>query len=228
MSSNGFDGVDLQQVTSENRLIVKLKHSAEKVGDVSDRISSTLQQELSQKQFTLESKSEIGASVSANLRSKALISIGLSVLGIILYLGLRFNFQFGFAATAATFHDVIIVLGLCWLMDMELTLLIITALLTLAGYSLNDTVVIFDRIRENMGKNEDLSLHEIINLSTNQVLARSVITVLTLLFTVASLFLFGGSSIHDFSLALLIGLVVGTYSSIFVASPLLSVWRNNS
>ncbi|WP_448872223.1 protein translocase subunit SecD [Desulfobulbus propionicus] len=223
LKNNGFEGIDLQQVTSENRLIVKLKHTEEKIGDVSDRISATLRHSLPEKDFFLESKSEIGASVSANLRSKALLSIGLSILGIILYLGLRFNFRFGLAATAATFHDVLAVLGICWIMDMELTLLIITALLTLAGYSLNDTVVIFDRIRENIAKHEDLSLHEIINLSTNQVLARSIITVLTVFFTVASLFLFGGASIHDFSFALLVGLLVGSYSSIFVASPLLSV-----
>ena len=164
-------------------------------------------------------------SVADNLRSKALVSIGLSMLGVILYLGLRFDFQFGLAATVATFHDVLIVLGICWLLDMEMTLLIITALLTLAGYSLNDTVVIFDRIRENMAQHEDLNLHEIINISTNQVLARSIITVLTVLFTVVCLYLFGGATIHDFSFALLIGLLVGTYSSIFVASPLLSVGR---
>jgi SecD/SecF fusion protein len=109
-----------------------------------------------------------------------------------------------------------------------MTLLTITALLTLAGYSLNDTVVIFDRIRENMQKEESLSLHEIINNSTNQVLARSIITVLTVFFTVAALFFFGGAAIHDFSFALLLGLLVGSFSSIFVASPLLAIkWRTN-
>ncbi len=225
LAAGGFEGVDLQQVTNENRLIVKMKHTAEKVGDLSDRITATLQQAQADKGFSLESKSEIGASVADNLRSKALLSIALSMLGVILYLGLRFDFQFGLAATVATFHDVLIVLGICWLMDMEMTLLIITALLTLAGYSLNDTVVIFDRIRENMDTHEDYNLHEIINISTNQVLARSIITVLTVLFTVACLYLFGGATIHDFSFALLIGLLVGTYSSIFVASPLLSVGR---
>ncbi|MBM9614281.1 protein translocase subunit SecD [Desulfobulbus rhabdoformis] len=228
LSEAGYEGIDLQQVTSENRLIVKIKKSVAKIGDLSDRITDTLQTKVSNVGFSLESKSEIGASVSANLRSKAIISIGLSMLGVILYLWLRFDFQFGLAATAATFHDVLIVLGICWLMDLELTLLIVTALLTLAGYSLNDTVVIFDRIRENMGKFEDMELHELINLSTNQVLARSIITVLTVLITVTCLYLFGGASIHDFSFALLIGLLVGTYSSIFVASPLLSVGRSHT
>jgi len=227
LGKHDFEGIELQQVTSENRLIVKIKKSVAKIGDLSDRISETLRTALPDTGFSLESKSEIGASVSANLRSKAILSIALSMLGVILYLWLRFDFQFGIAATAATFHDVLIVLGICWAMNMELTLLIVTALLTLAGYSLNDTVVIFDRIRENMGKHEDLNLHEIINLSTNQVLARSIITVLTVLITVTCLFLFGGASIHDFSFALLIGLLVGTYSSIFVASPLLSLGRSH-
>lgn len=227
LAANGFAGVDLQQVTNENRLIVKIKASEEKIGNLSDRITAVLQKEQADKGFSLESKSEIGASVSADLRSKAMVSIGLSMLAIILYLGLRFDFQFGLAATVSTFHDVLIVLGVCWLMNMEITLLIITALLTLAGYSLNDTVVIFDRIRENMEKHEDLGLHDIINISINQVLARSIITVLTVLLTVACLFFFGGATIHDFSFALLIGLLVGTYSSIFVASPLLSIGGRN-
>jgi SecD/SecF fusion protein len=227
LAANGFAGVDLQQVTNENRLIVKIKASEEKVGNLSDRITAVLAKEQADKGFSLESKSEIGSSVSADLRSKALLSVGLSMLAIILYLGLRFDFQFGLAATVATFHDVLIVLGVCWLMDMEMTLLIITALLTLAGYSLNDTVVIFDRIRENMEKHDDLGLHDIINISINQVLARSIITVLTVLLTVTCLFFFGGATIHDFSFALLIGLLVGTYSSIFVASPLLSIGGRN-
>lgn len=227
LAANGFAGVDLQQVTNENRLIVKIKASEEKVGNLSDRITAVLAKEQADKGFSLESKSEIGSSVSADLRSKALLSVGLSMVAIILYLGLRFDFQFGLAATVATLHDVFIVLGVCWLMDMEMTLLIITALLTLAGYSLNDTVVIFDRIRENMEKHDDLGLHDIINISINQVLARSIITVLTVLLTVTCLFFFGGATIHDFSFALLIGLLVGTYSSIFVASPLLSVGGRN-
>ena len=227
LAANGFAGVDLQQVTNENRLIVKIKASEEKVGNLSDRITAVLAKEQADKGFSLDSKSEIGSSVSADLRSKALLSVGLSMVAIILYLGLRFDFQFGLAATVATLHDVFIVLGVCWLMDMEMTLLIITALLTLAGYSLNDTVVIFDRIRENMEKHADLGLHDIINISINQVLARSIITVLTVLLTVTCLFFFGGATIHDFSFALLIGLLVGTYSSIFVASPLLSVGGRN-
>jgi len=228
LQKSGHHGVELQEVTGENQLIVKLKKSEEKLGNTSDEITNVLHREQGDKGFSIESKSEIGASTSADLRTKAIVSVIISMIGVLTYLALRFDFRFGLAAAVATFHDVLAVLGVFWLLDKEMTLLIITALLTLAGYSLNDTVVIFDRIRENMQKDPDLNFFDIINNSINQVLARSIITVLTVLFTVLSLFFFGGSAIHDFSFALLIGLLVGAYSSIFVAAPLLAVkWKTN-
>ena len=226
LTEHGHPGLELQEVTGENRLIIKIKKSEEKVGNFSEEITAILQKEQADTGFSLESKSEIGASTSADLRNKAVVSIVMSVIGVLIYLALRFDFRFGVAAAIATLHDVLAVLGVVWLLDKEMTLLIVTALLTLAGYSLNDTVVIFDRIRENQQKDPELGLYEIINNSTNQVLARSIITVLTVMFTVLSLYFFGGPALHDFSFALLIGLLAGTFSSIFVASPLLAVrWR---
>lgn len=228
LQNHGYHGVELQEVTGKNELIVKLKQSEEQLGNISDEITDLLNKEQADKNFSMESKSEIGASTSADLRSKAVISIILSMVGVWIYLAFRFDLRFGLAAAASTFHDVLAVLGICWLFDKELTLLIITALLTLAGYSLNDTVVIFDRIRENMRNNPELPFHEIINNSINQVLARSIITTLTVLFTVLSLFFLGGSTIHDFSFALLIGLAIAAYSSIFVATPMLTLkWRGS-
>ena len=221
LRDQGFTGIDLQQVTSENQLIVKVKQSEEKIGNLSDRITTSLAGKAFGAGFTLEGKSEIGASVSADLRSKAILSVVLSMLGVIAYLALRFDFRFSVAATVATFHDVLAVLGICWLMDKEINLLIITALLTLAGYSLNDTVVIFDRIRENMHKEGAGSFYQIINDSINQVLGRSFITGLSVLFCLTSLFFFGGATLHDFSFALLVGIAVAFFSSVFVASPLL-------
>jgi SecD/SecF fusion protein len=173
----------------------------------------------------MESQSEIGSSVSAVLRNKAILAIAISLLGVLAYLALRFDIRFGVAAAAATFHDVLAVLGICWLLGIEFNLLIVTALLTLAGYSLNDTVVVFDRIRENLHKKkEGENLFSVINLSINQVLSRTVVTGLTTLLTLFSLYFFGGSTIHDFSFALLAGIIIGTYSSIFVASPILTFW----
>ena len=229
LTNGGFAGVDLQQVTNEDRLIVKMKTAMATIGDESDQITAILVSELPDIGFSMESKSEIGASISADLRNKAILSIALSMLGVVLYLAMRFDVRFGVAATVATFHDVLVAVGICWLFDKEITLLIVTALLTVAGYSLNDTVVVFDRIRENMRKNEELSLVEVINNSINQILARSVITTLTLLFTVASLFVFGGIALRDFSFVLLVGLTVGMFSSIFIASPLLTLkWSKHS
>jgi len=221
---SGMADVTLQNVEGENRLIVKLKKSEETVGQLSKQITSALNSSMPDKDFVMESQSEIGSSISSELRNKALQAIIISMIGVICYLGLRFNFRYGVAAAIATFHDVLVVLGLCYIFDYEITLLIVTALLTLAGYSLNDTVVVFDRIREQLAKTPNANFGAIINESINAVLSRSVITALTTFFTVAALFFLGGTVIHGFSFALLTGLVVGTYSSIFVASPILFTW----
>ncbi|RUM34241.1 MAG: protein translocase subunit SecDF [Desulfobulbus sp.] len=223
LSENNFDSLDLQEVTGENRLIIKIKKSEETVGHLGDEITKVLSQAEGNKGFVLESQSEIGSSISAVLRNKAIEAIAISLLGVLIYLAIRFDFSFGLAAAAATFHDVLVVLGICWLLHVEITLLLVTALLTLAGYSLNDSVVVFDRIRENMGKFHSKSFSDIINISINEVLGRTIVTSLTTALVLGALVFFGGSAIHDFSFALLTGIFVGTYSSIFIASPLLSL-----
>jgi SecD/SecF fusion protein len=224
-SRNDMKDVDLQEVENEHRLIVKIKKSEAVVANLGEKVSNILSNELPEKQFTLESQSEIGSSVSSVLRNKAIQAILISLGGVIIYLAVRFDIRFGVAGAIATFHDVMVVLGICWLMNLEITLLLITALLTLAGYSLNDTVVVFDRIRENMHKSEDHSLAKCINNSINQVLSRTIITGLTTGFVLIALYLMGGAVIHDFAFALLAGILVGTYSSIFIASPILTILR---
>lgn len=223
LNENGYPDIDLQEVTGEDRLIVKMKKSEETVGHHGDEITTILRDAQADHEFQLESQSEIGSSISEVLRNKAIQAIAISLAGVLFYLALRFDFTFGLAAAAATFHDVMVVLGICWIMNMEITLLVVTALLTLAGYSLNDSVVVFDRIRENMNKEEDIGFFEVINNSINQVLGRSAVTSLTTALVLLSLFILGGSTIHDFSLTLLVGVLVGTYSSIFIASPLLTI-----
>jgi SecD/SecF fusion protein len=144
-----IEGAELQKVENEGRLMVKIKKSSHIItANLSEQITEVLSAHLPDKKFSLESQSEIGSSVSTALRNKALLAIILSMAGVIIYLGFRFNLSFGVGAAIATFHDVLAVLGICWVLQIEMTLLIVTALLTLAGYSLNDTVVIFDRIRE--------------------------------------------------------------------------------
>ncbi|OGQ85728.1 MAG: preprotein translocase subunit SecF [Deltaproteobacteria bacterium RIFOXYD12_FULL_56_24] len=227
LAKGTLEGVELQKVEGENRLIVKIKNDEKVVGHISEAVTALLNGNLPDKHFMVENQSEIGSSVSDTLREKALLAVAISLLGVVMYLGLRFDLRFGVAATLATLHDVLAVLGLIWLLNMEITLLTVTALLTLAGYSLNDTVIIFDRIRENLHKSED---HEnitdaLINTSTNEVLSRSIVTSLTVFLVLAALYFLGGSVIHDFSFALLVGVVIGTYSSVFVASPLLTLWH---
>ena len=224
LMQRGFKDFELQQVPHENILIVRVKKSEQAVGKEGDAMGRALQEDFPELKFITESKAEIGSSVSSALKKAALIAIAVSLVGIILYLAWRFELRFGVAAAVATFHDVLAVLGIFYLFDKEITLLIVTALLTLAGYSLTDTVVIFDRIRENMNRLGRRNFGEIINLSVNEVLSRSVITSFTVFLVVLALYFLGGVVINDFALALLIGVLVGSYSSIFVAAPLVYYW----
>ncbi len=222
-TSAGMGDINLQEVTNEQRLIVKIKKAESQVSDADTTITALLQKHLPEKGFVLESQSKIGSSISTVLRNKAFEAIVISLIGVIVYLAFRFDLRFGIAAAAATFHDVLVVLGLCWLFDVEITLLIVTALLTLAGYSLNDSVVVFDRIRENLGKAGKQTFNQIINLSINEVLSRTIVTSLTTAVVLFALYFLGGQVIHGFAFALTAGIFVGTYSSIFIASPLLTI-----
>ena len=227
-SRNDMQDINLQEVENEHRLIVKVKKSEAVVANLGDKVGSILSSELPEKQFFLESQSEIGSSVSSVLRNKAIQAIFISLAGVIIYLAVRFDIRFGLAGAAATFHDVMVILGICWIMDIEITLLLVTALLTLAGYSLNDSVIVFDRIRENMHKTDNRSLRRVINDSINQTLSRTIVTSGTTVIVLIALYFGGGAVIHDFAFALLTGIIVGTYSSIFIASPLLTLWEKKA
>ena len=222
---SNLEGFNLQEVENENRLIVKIKQDEATVANLAESVDVILHENLADKGFVLESQSEIGSSVSAALRNKAIQAILISLVGVIFYLAMRFDIRFGLAAAAATAHDVLVVLAICYLLNVEITLLIVTALLTIAGYSLNDSVVVFDRIRENLKKASEDKLIPIINRSVNEVISRTIVTSITSAMVLAALFVLGGSVIHDFSFALLTGVLVGTYSSIFIASPLLTLWK---
>ena len=225
MEKAGIQGYTLQEVPGENIVIVRVKKSVATVGDIETSITDTLEKALPDTKFTIESKTEIGSTVSQELRRKAILAIAISLAGIIGYLAFRFNLSFGVAAAIATFHDVLAVLGILYILNVEITLLIVTALLTLAGYSLTDTVVVFDRIRENMRRNRKIGFAAIINLSVNEMLGRTIITSVTTLIVVLCLLFLGGVVIHDFALALMLGIIIGTYSSVFVASPIVFLWH---
>ncbi|MBN1592643.1 MAG: protein translocase subunit SecF [Candidatus Coatesbacteria bacterium] len=178
--------------------------------------------------FIVTRQEMVGPKVGKDLRGKAVLAIFWAVLGILVYISLRFRFRFAVAAIVALIHDVAITLGIFSIFDREISLTIIAALLTIVGYSLNDTIVVFDRIRENSKALRSLPLIEQLDVSINQTLARTILTSLTTFIVVFVLFVMGGEVIRDFALALIIGIVVGTYSSIFVASPILYEWERLS
>jgi len=226
LDQNGFKDSELQQFTEGNRLLIQVKKSSNiPIGKVADRIAEIFAKEFSDNKFVRESSVEIGPKVGQSLRQDAQIAVILSAIGMILYLAWRFEFAFGVAAAIATFHDVLCVLGIFFLLGKEINLLLVTALLTLAGYSLTDTVVIYDRIRETLRLRPKEPLADVMNVSINDVLSRTIVTSTTVLLVLLALFFFGGEVIHDFSLALILGVVVGNYSSVFVASPIVYEWR---
>ncbi len=216
---------DLQEFPLENKLLIRLKGIEGDLGSMSDKVVLLFREGFSDNKFTIDSTTEIGPTVGKRLQKDAILAISIALIGILIYIAIRFELRFGMAAVAATFHDVLSVLGVLSLMGKEVNLLIITALLTVAGYSLNDTVVIFDRIRENLRSKNKSPLDKTINRSINEVLQRTIITSVTTIFVLIALMVAGGEVIHDFALALFIGVFVGTYSSIFIASPVLFLWR---
>jgi preprotein translocase subunit SecF len=222
---HGLPDVELQEFTAGNKLLVRVKTTTTIEEKVAEKVLEAFQKDFAGNPFAVDSSYEIGPTIGQKLQKDALIAISISMLGIILYIAARFEFRFGIAAAIATFHDVLAVLGVFYVLDKEITLLIVTALLTLAGYSLTDTVVVFDRIRENLKVRHRDPLETVINNAVNQVLSRTVVVSLTVILVLIPLTLAGGEVLHDFSLALLLGVLVGTYSSVFVASPLLILWK---
>jgi preprotein translocase subunit SecF len=222
---HGLPDVELQEFTADNKLLVRVKATTTIEEKVAEKVLAAFQNDFASNPFAVDSSYEIGPTIGQKLQKDALIAITISMLGIILYVAARFEFRFGIAAAIATFHDVFAVLGAFYILDKEITLLIVTALLTLAGYSLTDTVVVFDRIRENLKVRHRDPLETVINNAVNQVLSRTVVVSLTVILVLIPLTLAGGEVLHDFSLALLLGVIVGTYSSVFVASPLLILWK---
>lgn len=168
----------------------------------------------------------VGPRIGEELKNRAWAAIVISLFGILIYISWRFEFKFAIGAIAALIHDVLITVGLFSILGKEISLTIVAALLTIVGYSLNDTIVVFDRIRENFGLRRRESYENMINISINESLSRTVITSFTTLVVVLFLFFMGGEVIHDFAFALLVGIIVGTYSSIYVASPILIEWQN--
>jgi len=175
--------------------------------------------------FTVLAQDNVGPQVGKQLRERGILAVFMSILGMLIYIAIRFDFKFGVGAIVALTHDVLVTLGFFSFFDREITLVVVAAFLTLVGYSVNDTVVVYDRIRENKTLMKRAPIHEIVNKSLNQMLARTLVLSGTTLLTVAALYFFGGDVIHDFAFALLVGIIVGTYSSIYIAAPIVIGWN---
>jgi preprotein translocase subunit SecF len=228
LESNGLGDAELQEFGQDNKLLIRVKASPTIEEKTAEKVVAIFRKEFPENTFVVDSSTEIGPSIGKKLQGDALVAIIVSFAGIILYIAARFELRFGIAAALATFHDVLAVLGAFYVLDKEITLLVVTALLTLAGYSLTDTVVVFDRIRENLRLRRREQEELMINNAINQVLSRTIVTSLTVVLVLIPLTVAGGEVLHDFSLALLWGVIFGTYSSVFVASPLLLLWPSSS
>ncbi|MFH1282082.1 MAG: protein translocase subunit SecF [bacterium] len=225
LSNNGFKS-ELQNFSKINSVIIRVKSEEVQTDVVGNKITNVLAEELKDNKITLERVEFVGPAVGKHLRKQASFAIFFSLVGIIIYVAIRFKAGiWGFAGVVALIHDVFITLGLFSVLNKEITLTTIAALLTLAGYSINDTIVVFDRIRENLRLLRKESLGGIINRSLNETLSRTIITSLTVLFPLVAIYFFGGEVLHDFSVALIIGVGIGTYSTLFIATPLVYIWN---
>ncbi len=220
--------VDVQEFGSSSELLVKIGRSSGHFSDPGVAVKEVVQEKITDNAVSVERVEMVGPKVGNDLRNKALLALIYAIIGMVIYITWRFEFRYAIAAILALVHDMLITIAALSFTNTEFTLQIVAALLTILGYSINDTIVVFDRIRENYRLRRKDSLEDLINLSINNTLSRSVITSLTVFFVVVVLAVFGGSVIHDFSFTLVVGVVVGTYSSVFIAAPILLFWQKFS
>ena len=214
-----YEGASVTRFGGDDEIVIKTKTSSQVLGeDVGKKMNSLLKNTGT---FEVRRVDMIGAKVGSELREKGLMAMLLAIIGILMYVSFRFEWRFAIASVLALVHDVTIAMGMIVLFSVEVNLDILAALLTILGYSLNDTIIVFDRIREGIRTIKDPDLGKIIDESVTRTLSRTTLTSLTTFFVVLTLFVFGGEIIHGFAFTLLVGVVVGTYSSIFVASPVL-------
>ncbi len=223
LKSSGVVDASLQQFKDDPKIIM-IRTTA----DTADIVAAKLKENLKDNPFTLLRVENVGPVAGKELQKKALFALGLSLIGILVYVAFRFkHFNFAIAGIIALFHDILVTVGVLALTGKEIDLLIVTALLTIAGYSINDTIVIYDRVRENMRTQRRLTLPQVINLSVNQCLSRTLLTSGVTLFVVVALFFWGGEVLHNFAFSLLVGFISGVYSTVYIASPLVLAWSKS-
>ncbi|MDX9745036.1 MAG: protein translocase subunit SecF [Syntrophales bacterium] len=226
---DNFEGIGLEnsiiQTYGTHELVVRTPEARTDLKELEAKIGTSLATAYPTGSFEIQRTEVVGPKIGKDLTKKALLAIIFSWIGILIYVGFRFEFRYAVGGVIALIHDVLVTLSIFSLMNKEFDLNIVAAMLTIIGFSINDTIVIFDRIRENYRKNIRMGQRDIINMSVNQTLSRTILTSLTVLMVLVVLFLFGGSVIHNFAFTLLVGTVAGVYSSVFIASPVVLLFE---
>ncbi len=226
VSKAGYPGAEITRFGEADDFLIKVKSTDVAPDSVALVIKHAVSTGIGGQTVDIRRVESVGPKIGSELRTAAFWAVIYSLIGILIYVGWRFDFRFAVASIIATAHDVLFTLAFFSFMDMEISLPVIAALLTIVGYSLNDTIVVFDRIRENLAVRRRENFDALVNSSINETLSRTVITAGTTLLALVALLAFGGEVIRDFALTLTVGVVVGTYSSIFIAAPVLIEWQH--
>ena len=218
----------VQNFGGENEFLIRVEKASDDIEAKSRSIQASLRERFKDKTLEIRRAEIVGPKVGSDLKRKALWAVGLSFLGILIYVAFRFHqFGYGLGGIVALFHDIVIIYGAISIFNMEYSLSVMAVILTVIGFSINDTIVIFDRVRENVKKMRKEDMVTIFNVSINETLGRTILTTGTVMMVVLILFFFGGDVIHDFTIALLVGLVTGTYSTVYIASPVVLFWEEH-
>ena len=227
LNSMNLGDVNVKKFGKDGDYLIKVEQKNTNNSDLIPKIKKTLQDNLNA-DIDFRRVENVGPKVSSELLESSIIAISLALAAMLFYIWVRFEWQFSVGSIIALFHDVVITLGVFSFLSLEINLSIIAAVLTIVGYSMNDTVVIYDRIRENLLKYTKISISDVSNLSINETLSRTIITSVTTLLALGSIYILGGEILRGFSFAMILGVIIGTYSSIFVASPILKFFKVSS
>lgn len=215
----------IQQFGDPKDILIRVEKSSESLEGIGEKIKKVIEGDFQNESIEIKRVEMVGPQVGKELQWQAMMAVFYSMIGIAIYVAWRFQFKWGIAAIIALAHDVLITIGILAITGKEFTLPVLAAVLTVVGYSINDTIVIFDRIRENMRLKSKESFESIINISINETLSRTFLTVLTVLIVLLALFIYGGEIIHDFAFTMLVGVSTGTFSSVYIAAPVLIFWK---
>ncbi len=228
LEAMGSKDAMVQRFGGENEFLIRVEKTSTDLEEMSKKIQTSLQERFKDKTLEIRRVEVVGPKVGKDLKEKALWAVGLSFLGILIYVAWRFKqVSYGLGGIVALIHDIIVTYGALSLADLEYSLTVLAVILTIIGFSINDTIVIFDRVRENIKKMRKENIETIFNVSINETLGRTILTSGTVMMVVLILFFFGGPVIHDFAFTLIVGLVSGTYSTVYVASPVVLFWHHH-